>query len=225
VVVGMPANGLSSFVMQIGHRLARLGHLVIVPDYYGGAGPADPDALDGPHSMPHLSALMGGLDFPQAAGDLILAARAAGREPGVTSVAVWGYCTGATVATLAGCLGGGVVDRLVLFYPSQMIFPELSRQRPQSPVELLWALQCPTLLLVGADDPLWPEELVRRVDDVLGMYLGPRGIGHEVVVYPGAGHTFSDHWSDGRTDSYRPEADADSWARATAFVSDHRRDT
>jgi carboxymethylenebutenolidase len=219
IVIGMPANGLSSFTRGVAQRLAGLGHRVLIPDYYRGAGPADTaaaDALDGPHALPELGRLMDSLDFPRAAHDLIAAARYARADPDVRAVAVWGYCTGGTVAALAGCLGAGVVDRLVLFYPSQMEFPVTSALRPQSPAELLWALRCPTLLLVGDSDRMWPGELIAR----FGSALDRTATDHQVVVYPGAGHAFADHWSDGRTDSYDADADSDAWRRAVAFVGE-----
>src|ERR1700744_1957685 len=107
IVIGMPANGLSSFPRGGAQRLAGLGHRVLIPDYYRGAGPADTataDALDGPHALPQLNRLIDSLDFPRAAHNLLAAAPPPPAEPGRRAVAVWGYCPGGTVAALAGCL-------------------------------------------------------------------------------------------------------------------------
>jgi carboxymethylenebutenolidase len=214
VVIGMPAMGIGSRVRADARRLAELGHLVVVPDYYRGGGPEDPDALDGPEHLDELKVLMVGLDFVRATQDLLAAVDLLRDSGEVDQVHVWGYCTGGTIAALAACVGRRAVTSAVLFYPSQMVFPELTALRPVSPLDLLWSVTAPTLLLVGDADGSCPMPLV----DETARRAAAWGAPVEHIVYPGCGHAFVDHWGD----SFDAAAAADSWERATAWSAPER---
>ncbi|MGX7678742.1 dienelactone hydrolase family protein [Jatrophihabitans sp. DSM 45814] len=54
-------------------------------------------------------------------------------------IAVWGYCTGATLSLLAAELSDRVAAP-VLFFPSQPTFHELTPARPVHAVDVLWAM-------------------------------------------------------------------------------------
>jgi carboxymethylenebutenolidase len=129
----------------------------------------------------------------------------------VASVAVWGYCTGGTLSWLAAALGRDI-DAAVLFYPSQPTFHELSARQPQHPVDVIWQIRCPVLLLVGDEDQVWPPDLVAEV----GRRFATWSIPLETEVYPGAGHTFAGHFEDW----HRPEAAAAAVRRALAFLEE-----
>lgn len=217
VVIGMPATGIGSRMRADAHRLAQLGHVVVVPDYYHGTGPDDPDRLDGPEHLGELMPLMDGLDFARATMDLLAAVDALYASAEIDQVHVWGYCTGGTVATLAACVGRRAVTSAVLFYPSQMVFPALTALRPVAPLDLLWSLTAPTLLLVGDADGAYPMSLVEETTRRAAAW----GVPFECTVYPGRRHAFVDHWGD----SFDAEAAADSWAQATAWSAPdrHRR--
>jgi carboxymethylenebutenolidase len=68
-------------------------------------------------------------------------------------------------------------------------------------------------LLVGADDPVWPAEMVDEVVDRFDRWSVP----HDVRIYEGCGHVFAGHFADW----HRPEAAADSWVRALDFLHRH----
>jgi len=214
VVVGMPAMGIGRRVRTDARRLAELGHLVVVPDYYRGTGPADPDRLDGPEHLPELMRLMDGLDFRLATQDLLAVIDVLRDSGEVDQVHVWGYCTGGTLAALAACVGRRAVTSTVLFYPSQMVFPEQTRARPASPLDMLWSLTAPTLLLVGDADRAYPMPLVMET----ARRAADWGVPFQFTVYPGRGHAFSDHWGD----SFDPDAAADAWTRATEWSAPDR---
>jgi len=209
VVIGMPATGIGSRVRTDARRLADLGHVAVVPDYYHGAGPADPDSLDGPEHLPELVRLMDGLDFTRATRDLHTVIDVLRDSGDVDDVHVWGYCTGGTVAALAACLGRRAVTSAVLFYPSQMVFPETTALLPVAPLDLLWSVTAPTLLLVGDQDRSYPPSLVEETARRAAAWNVPL----EYTVYPGRGHAFCEYWGD----SFDAEAAADSWERATAW--------
>jgi carboxymethylenebutenolidase len=216
-VIGMPAMGIGSRVRADARRLAELGHVVVVPDYHRGGGPEDPDALDGPEHLDELMALIDGLDFARAMRDLLAAVDLLRDSGQVDQVHLWGYCTGGTVAALAACAGRRSVTSAVLSYPSQMVFPEPTALRPVSPLDLLWSLTAPTLLLVGDADGSCPMALVAETARRAATW----GVPVECTVYPGRGHAFVDHWGD----SFDAEAAADSWERATAWSAPDRSRT
>jgi carboxymethylenebutenolidase len=210
LVLGMEATGINHFIREVATRLAALGYVTAIPDYYRGGGPADPENYDDIDAiMPHTFAL----DFPRAARDLIAVADELRARDDVDAdkVGYWGYCTGASVALFAACL-----DRLaavaVCFYPSQPVFDELSAKRPASLIDLLWLLTCPLLLIYGDDDIIMSAELL---DDIRAR-LTTWGVDHDVRVYAGAGHAFSAP----TPQFHHAEADAASWADAVAYLQD-----
>ena len=127
----------------------------------------------------------------------------------VTSVAVWGYCTGGTLSWLAAALGRDI-DAAVLFYPSQPTFHELSPNKPQHPIDMIWQIRCPVLLLVGDEDQVWPSDLVEEVTQRFSTWSIPLS----TEVYRGAGHAFAGHFEDW----HRPQAATDSMTRALTFL-------
>ena len=210
IVIGAEAQGPNDFSRRIGHRLAALGYLVAIPDYYRGEGPPDPDDYV---NLDVVRGFIVHLDFRRATFDLVDTARWVREQSDVDArrVGVWGYCTGATLAMLAACLDP-LTAAAVLFYPSQPRFPELTTKRPVQPVELLWALRCPALLFFGGADSVVPAVDVREAIDA--MNATERG---RAVVYPGVEHVFAGDIPA----RYAPAADADSWAQATQLLAAH----
>jgi carboxymethylenebutenolidase len=194
---------------MIGERLAALGYLAMVPDYWRGNGAPDPDDYE---HLEVLHEMIARMDFRTSTLDMLAGIDFVRRHPDVDPdrVAVWGYCTGGTLAMLAAAFDRRLAAA-VLFYPSQVTFPELTVKRPTAPLELMWAITCPTILFCGDADHAFPDdlraEMARRIDawqlDV------------ELVVYPGADHVFA-----GLIPArYRQDYDEDSWRRATALVA------
>jgi carboxymethylenebutenolidase len=212
VVVATEAQGVNNFIKEIGVTLAEAGYLAVIPDYYHGAGPADPEALIDLAHMGELLDAINSLDFRRGAEDMLAGVTYAREVEGLDAVAVWGYCTGGTLAWLAAELGRDV-DAAVLSYPSQPTFHQLSATQPQHPIDMIWQMRCPTLLLVGDEDQVWPPELVDQVTRRFATWSIPL----EVAVYPGAGHTFAGYFEDW----HRPEAAADSLQRALGFLTTH----
>lgn len=184
VVIGQEATGPNEFIAGVAAMLADRGYVTTAPDYYRGAGPPDPeDAEDIATIMEHL----GRLDFRQATYDVIAAVDALQALDFVDRdrVAVWGYCTGATMTLLAAALRRDL-RAAVLFYPSQPRFDALGPTKPIHPIDMLWNVACPMQLLVGDRDPVWSQGLVDEVRARLAQW----SIEHEVRIYPGADHAF-----------------------------------
>jgi len=162
--------------------------------------------------MGPLQEAISSLDFRRGAEDILAGVTYLREHEHVSSVAVWGYCTGGTLAWLAAELGRDV-DAAVLFYPSQPTFHELSPTQPQHAIDMIWQIRCPVLLIVGDEDQVWPGDLVRDVTQRFATWSIPL----TAEVYHGAGHTFAGHFEDW----HRPEAAAHAMDRALAFLADH----
>ncbi len=71
-------------------------------------------------------------------------------------------------------------------------------------------MTCPVLGLMGGDDPGIPVELAERFRDA----LAGAGVAHEIVVYPGAPHSFFD-----RKQSEFERESFDAWERVLRFMA------
>ena len=176
VVIGAEAYGPNEFSHDVQTRLAELGYASVVPDFYDGDGPKNTEAYD---DYEEVVSYIARLDFTRGARRLALAIDELRAEPDIDAsrIAVWGYCTGATLAWLAGCMRGDVAAA-VLFFPSQPVFEELSPRSPVHPLDVLWQLTCPTLFMYGDQDIVAPAELL----DDLRARIEQWGVDAEVRI-------------------------------------------
>lgn len=184
VVLGAEAYGVNEFIIAVGSQLVAKGFAVLIPDYYEGGGPVDREAYDDfTEVLEHIAVL----DFVKATRVLVRGIDELAVTPGVdpTRIAVWGYCTGATLAWLAACQRA--VAAAVLFFPSQPTFAELGPRTPVHPIDLLWMLDAPTLLMYGDDDELMQPDALADLRARLQQWDVPA----EVRTYPSAGHAFT----------------------------------
>ncbi|HEY3941720.1 MAG TPA: dienelactone hydrolase family protein [Acidimicrobiales bacterium] len=210
VVLSTEAFGINDFTRHVASELAGQGYVVVVPDYYRGHGLSDPESYT---DFSEVMEFIERLDFTQGTHDVLAAVDYARARPDVdpARVAVWGYCTGGTLALLAAALDRQLAAA-VLFFPSQPTFPELNAKRPVQPIDLLWNVACPVLLIVGEEDQLlfgMLPEFRRRFEQW--------HVEHEIKTYEGAGHAFSAPVPPLRNDA----ADKASWADALAFAARH----
>jgi len=211
VAIGQEATGPNAFIGRVGELLADAGFVAVVPDYYRGEGPPDPEAYE---DIETLIPFMDRLDFRRATYDLMAALDLLADRPDVDAarLAVWGYCTGATITLLAACLRPHLAAT-VLFYPSQPRFEVHDVTRPIDPVDLLWNLTSPVLLLVGDADPVWPPDLLAETRARLEQW----GVEHTITTFAGAGHAFC-----APTPAFHDEAaSAAATNAALDFVRDH----
>lgn len=184
LVIGAEATGVNAFIHDTARELAAAGFVTIVPDYYHGAGPDDPeDYSDTAEIMRHVNAI----DFPSATDDLMRSFQYLTEHPMVDPkrIGVWGYCTGATLAWLTASLRHDAA-LAVLFYPSQPVFSETSLDRPVSPIDLLWTLRCPLYIIYGTLDPVMPPGLRSELENRLQRW----GIEYELKLFEDCGHSF-----------------------------------
>ena len=124
---------------------------------------------------------------------------------GPTPVVLVGFCFGGTQAYLAAASGEPEVDGVIAFYGSL----DGARVGVPSPRDHAAEMRGPLLGLFGGADQAIPPDQVEAFDAALTS----AGVEHEVVVYPGAPHSFFD-----RKQAEHAEACADAWRRVLGFL-------
>jgi carboxymethylenebutenolidase len=209
VVLSPEAFGINTFTKEVSSKLAEAGYVVVVPDYYRGNGLKNRESYTEFTEVMHF---IDNLDFVGATHDVMAAIDYARTLPEVQAdkIVVWGYCTGATLALLAASLDRRLAAS-VLFFPSQPTFPEITVSRPVQPIDMLWNVAAPMLVIYGDEDPIAPAEMIAAIRQRLEQWHVP----HEINIYPGAGHAFSAPVPPMRNH----DADVVSWADALEFLS------
>ena len=185
IVFGAEAMGPNAFGREVATRAAAQGYVTITPDYYRGEGPSRPDDYS---DFTEVMAAIGNLDFRAATFDLLAGFDWLAAQPQVDArrIATWGYCTGGTLSLLAACLERRLAAT-VLYFPSQPVFEALTPKRPTHPIDLVWSLGAPVLVIYGDRDPIMPPERLAELRRRLEQWDIP----HEIRIYEGAGHAFS----------------------------------
>lgn len=211
VVLSAEAYGINEFTREVASRLAEAGHVVVVPDYYRGHGLERPDDYS---DFTEVMGFIDELDFVGGTRDILAGIDHARSLPEVDAdrVAVWGYCTGGTLAMLAAALGRRLAAT-VLFFPSQPTFPELTPKRPIHPIDILWGIDSPVLMIYGDQDDVAPEAMLNDMRTRFEQW----GVDHRINIYAGAGHAFSAPDPPLRHEA----ADEASWKDALAFAREH----
>ena len=202
VVVLHEAFGLTADIRQITDRFASAGYLALAPDLYTAGGALR--CLKGT-----FASLRSGTGKP--IGD-IEAARAylAGREDCTGKVGVVGFCMGGGFALVAAARG---------FDAAAPNYGHL----PADPLEALRGA-CPVVASYGRRDPSLRGAAAR-----LEETLDELGVEHDVVEYPGAGHSFMNRHNLGPVNVllriggvrfHEPSAE-DAWGRILRFLSVH----
>jgi carboxymethylenebutenolidase len=203
VVILPDARGLHNFYKELALRFADVGMRALAFDYFARTA-QDDDRSEPFDYMTHIQQMT-----PESFElDLDAAVDAIRRGPGqdVPSFTV-GFCMGGSLSFWAGTRGyhlAGVVG----FYAS------LTRTFGAVTPALDWVrqIQSPVLGLFGGADQGIPQEMV----DHFEHELEDAGIPHEIVVYPGAPHSFFD-----RKANEFAAASADAWNRVQGFIAGH----
>ncbi len=209
IAIGAEGTGPNTYIRRVAATLSHLGFAVIVPDYYRGSGPPEPDNYD---DFETLMSFIGALDFTRAVHDLLDGIDYLQGLPTVdaTRVASWGYCTGGTIALFAACLRHDLAASVV-FFPSQPTFDPHTAKQPVDAIDLLWNITCPMAFLIGDQDPVLPADRLADVRQRFEQW----GVDATITLYPGAGHAFNAHGSA----LYHEAADEQSWQDAVGFVT------
>jgi len=207
VVLLPDVRGIYEHFRELGRRLAGEGFAVLVADLYRRTG--RPTVTDASSAMRWIAELDDRIVLEEVRGSVdFLRGHPAvgGRRTGIM-----GFCMGGQYALLAACTLSGIAAA-VSFYGMIRYAPDLDRsKKPRSPLEAARDLRCPLLGLYGAEDALIPLEDVRAFEEAARASGQPV----EFRVYPEAGHAFL---NDTQPERFRPEAAADAWRRAVAFL-------
>jgi carboxymethylenebutenolidase len=202
VVVMPDVRGLHPFYEELALRLAEHGYDAVAIDYFGrttALGPRD-EAFDHWSHVQH--ATIEGITSDVAAAVAHLRATDAARP-----VFTIGFCFGGSTSWHQAASGHGLTGAIGFYgHPDHPDFPTGAR----AVVERIADIECPILGLMGGDDPGIPIEVADRFRDALDA----AGIVNDIVVYPGAPHSFFD-----RKAADFAEASADAWERVLAFLA------
>ena len=204
IVVLPDVRGLFKFYEELALRFAEQGISAVAIDYFGrtaGLGTRD-------ESFPFMDHVAQ-TKPPQISDDTGAAVRYLRSEQGggCGSVFTVGFCFGGAQSWLQAANGHGLAG-VIGFYGR----PGAGRDGAPGPAQRAKEFACPVLALMGGADQGIPQEQV----DELDAALTAAGVEHEVVVYPGAPHSFFD-----RSYEEHAEASADAWQRMLSFIHQH----
>jgi carboxymethylenebutenolidase len=201
VLIYPDIRGLHAFYKDLALRFAEVGYAALAIDYFGrtaGVSPRD-DAFEW---QPHVAAmtLPGVLADTRAALAHLRAGVGADRP-----TFLLGFCRGGSLSLYAATEDFGLAG-IIPFYAglSRAIDPARG-----TPVDVAPSVRTPVLGLFGGSDPGIPPEHVQALDAALDQ----AGVPHEIIVYPGAPHSFFDRKAADFADESR-----DAWQRLLAFI-------
>ena len=198
IVILPDVRGLYRFYEELALRFAERGCAAVAIDYFGrtaGVAKRGDDFEYAPH-------------VEQTTDEGVQADTRAAiewlRQRGAAAVFTVGFCFGGRKSWLAAASGHGLAGAIG-FYGR----PGPAQDGSPGPTQRAGEMSAPILALMGGDDPGIPVADAEAFDRA----LTEAGVEHEVVIYPGAPHSFFDR-------KYAEFADdsADAWARVLAFV-------
>jgi carboxymethylenebutenolidase len=201
VVVLPDIRGLHEFYVELARRFAERGYAAVAIDYFGrtaGAARRGDDFEFRPH--------VDRTTYEGVQADVRAAVEHL--RPLAGAVFTVGFCFGGSASWLAAASGHGLAGA-VGFYGR----PVLGRNGGPAPVDRVGDVDVPVLALMGGADPSIPLEEV----ETFRSALAGAGVEHEVVVFPGAPHSFFD-----RKFADHADAAADAWRRTVGFVERYR---
>jgi len=203
VVILPDVRGLHTFYKELALRFADIGMRALVIDYFARTAEND-DRTDAFEYMPHVLQMT-----PETFGQDLAAAMADIRtgEGAHLPTFTAGFCMGGSLSFWAGTQGHDLAG-VIGFYAG------LTRTRGAVTPAVDWAskIQGPVLGLFGGADEGIPQTDIDRFE----RGLEEAGTPHEIVVYPGAPHSFFD-----RKATEFADASTDAWQRVQGFIADH----
>ena len=199
VVILPDVRGLYRVYEELALRFAERGYAAIAFDYFGRTAGIEKRG-DEFEYMPHVQQTTpAGVQADVAA--CVSELRARGSE----NVFTVGFCFGGRNSWLAAASGHGLAGA-VGFYGR----PGQGNDGSPGPAQRADEMTCPILALQAGDDPGIPVEESQAFDEALTA----AGVEHEVVVYPGAPHSFFDR----KQEDFAADSE-DAWARVVAFLA------
>jgi carboxymethylenebutenolidase len=200
-------RGLYDHYRDLARRFAAEGFFTFAPDLYSREGAPDLPDMDA------VARWIEQLPDTRVLGDIEGAIECLARhDVRVDAIGITGFCLGGQYALMAAC----ALPRLAacVSWYGMLRYTRTSAHKPTSPLDRAPMLGCPYLGLFGEDDALIPDADVEELRSILSR----TGKTFTIKTYPGAGHAF---FNDSRPEMYRPDAAADAWPRAVAFLRTH----
>lgn len=196
VVILPDVRGLHHFYEHLALRFAEHGYDAVAIDYFGrtaGVGKRR-DAFPFADHVP-LTTLEG------VTADTAAAVAHLRQDDADRAVFTVGFCFGGSNSWHQAAGGHGLAGAIG-FYGNP-------KRPPVGPIERVTEFESPVLALMGGDDPGIPPHVVEEFREA----LEDAGVEHEVVVYPGAPHSFFDR----KQEDFAADS-ADAWRRVLAFI-------
>jgi carboxymethylenebutenolidase len=200
VVILPDVRGLYRFYVELAERFAQAGHHAIAIDYFGrtaGTGERGEDF----EYMPHVQQTR--VETVQL--DIAAALAALRERTGARGAVTVGFCFGGAQSFAAATSEELDLVAAVGFYGR--LVP--AREGAPAPLEHAARTRCPVLGLFGGADEAIPADQVQAFD----RGLDEAGVEHEIVIYPGAPHSFFD-----RAQAEHAQASEDAWRRVLGFL-------
>jgi carboxymethylenebutenolidase len=201
VLIYPDIRGLHQFYKELALRFAEIGIHALAIDYFGRtAGLTSRD--DTFEYMPHVQQMTAQTFFADVEASLTYLRTG---EGAARPTFVVGFCRGGSLGLLSGGREDFGFTGIVAFYAG------LSRDigGAGTILDMASGIKYPVLGLFGGADQGIPVEQVQQLD----KELDAASVKHEIVIYPGAPHSFFDRRAVDFAD-----ASADAWKRVLAFV-------
>lgn len=198
VVVLPDVRGLFQFYKDLATRFAQAGHDAIAIDYFGRTAGVGPRTNDWAY-RPHVEATT----VDGVRQDVTAAVARLRADDPDRAVFTVGFCFGGSNSWHQAANGLGL-SGAVGFYGRP------ARNETDAVIDRVGEMTCPILALMGGADEGIPQEEVEAFEKTLAA----AGVPHEVVVYPGAPHSFFDR----KYEDFAEES-ADAWSRVLEFIA------
>ncbi|MBU3604855.1 MULTISPECIES: dienelactone hydrolase family protein [unclassified Polynucleobacter] len=208
IIVASEIFGVHEYIADVTRRFAKLGYLVIAPEFFTRAG--DPNTYGTIAEIQ--SNIVAKTPDAQVLNDLQAALVWAGKNGGdLKRVGVTGFCWGGRITWLSATLPQ--VRAGVAWYGR--LIGEKTEGSPKHPVDIAADLKAPVLGLYGAADTGISLESIDQMRAALAQAApkNPVAKACEFVVYPDTPHAFH---ADYRA-SYREGPAKDGWEKCIAW--------
>jgi len=205
IVIYPDIRGLHQFYKELALRFAEVGVTALAFDYFGRtAGLTSRD--DSFEFMPHVQKLQLPTIFSDVAAALAYLQANGGQSRSTFTV---GFCMGGSLSFVTGTAEFDLAGVIGFYAGMSRNFGGAGTLLDQAE-----KIHYPSLGLFGGADQGIPASDVQSFDEKLTH----AGVEHEIIVYPGAPHSFFDR----RADQYA-EASTDAWKRVLDFIKAHTR--
>ena len=206
IVIYPDVRGLHQFYKELALRFAEVGIDALAIDYFGrtaGLGPRD-DSFD---YRTHTAQMQAPTFFNDVRAAVAYLREGSGANRPTFIV---GFCMGGSLTVMSAAEDLGVAGGIPFYAGMSRSFPG----GRGTALEVAKQASIPLLALFGEADQSIPVSTVQQFD----AELDQAGVQHEVVIYPGATHSFFDR----RYEEFA-DASADAWKRMLAFVGSHKQ--